>query len=659
MRVKTSAGRSRQRSLFRIVSLLLALTNVTTMNACAKRTPPDVTVADFDGDTYPAGWTTEGTAFGSGPAHGALPNQMDVSGFEGRGLVDSYAGGDGSAGTLTSPAFPITRSYLSMLIGGGRHPKEERIDLIVDGQVVRSATGPNSEHLLPMQWNVLQYKGKMAMIKITDEATGGWGHINVDSITLTDTKAEDERTAALKAAMAAVIAAVPAAQQDSARPVYHFHAPAQWMNDINGPIYSGGWYHIFYQHHPYSAHWDTMHWGHARSKDMVNWEHLPIAIWPSKLEGEDHVYSGSVYPRADGLPMAFYTSIGSRDPEQWAALPLKRDLLEWRKFPGNPVVSQANHGKDHIAEWRDPFLFEYDHVTYMLVGGGLNGHGIVALYRAENAELTSWKYLGPIFHHPDAGLQNIECPNIAHIDGKWVLLTSTYGKVEAFVGQLDIKTMTFTTEKRSVLGDGSYASQLMHDEHGQVIHFAWVNTDRKAAWNGYLTMASTLRIAKDGTLIRQPVAAFEKLRGERVQISGKSVSGMETLAPGIHGDSCEIVAEIDPSTARSIDLKLRVSPDGTRSISIHYEAATRTLSLQGKPAIAVPGDGPLKLRVFVDHGSIDVYTHDGTVTECGFFADAQPGDTGIQLAADGGAATITTMEIYAMKPAAFDMSHFH
>lgn len=78
----------------------------------------DVVIADFEGDEY-NGWTVTGAAFGKGPAQGSLPNQMPVTGFAGKGLANSFVGGDGSTGRLLSPTFPISRRALTLLIGGG------------------------------------------------------------------------------------------------------------------------------------------------------------------------------------------------------------------------------------------------------------------------------------------------------------------------------------------------------------------------------------------------------------------------------------------------------------------------------------------------------------------------------------------------------------
>ena len=99
----------------------------------------DLLVNDFEGPDY-GQWQVQGAAFGQGPAKGALPGQMAVEGFEGKRLVNSFAGGDGSTGTLTSPAFEIQRDYLNFLIGGGNHPGETCMELLVDNQVQRRTT---------------------------------------------------------------------------------------------------------------------------------------------------------------------------------------------------------------------------------------------------------------------------------------------------------------------------------------------------------------------------------------------------------------------------------------------------------------------------------------------------------------------------------------
>lgn len=149
----------------------------------------DIVIADFEGETYGA-WTASGEAFGAGPARGTLPRQMPVGGFDGRGLVNSFRDGDGSTGTLVSPEFTIERPFITFLIGGGKDLERTAMHLVVDGSVVRRATGPNdrpggSETLELEAWDVAEFMGRRGIIRIVDAATGGWGHVNVDQIVQT------------------------------------------------------------------------------------------------------------------------------------------------------------------------------------------------------------------------------------------------------------------------------------------------------------------------------------------------------------------------------------------------------------------------------------------------------------------------------------------
>ncbi|MFM7590983.1 MAG: 2,6-beta-D-fructofuranosidase, partial [Isosphaeraceae bacterium] len=149
-------------------------------------------IGDFEADNY-QNWQVTGEAFGSGPAKGAQKGQMPVSGFQGRGLVNSFFGGDSATGSLTSPEFKIERKYISFLIGGGKNPEKTAMNLLIDGKIVRNATGLNdkpggSEALSSDYWDVTDLAGKSVKIQIIDNATGGWGHINVDQIIQTDNK---------------------------------------------------------------------------------------------------------------------------------------------------------------------------------------------------------------------------------------------------------------------------------------------------------------------------------------------------------------------------------------------------------------------------------------------------------------------------------------
>lgn len=150
---------------------------------------PGRVLADFEDAGY-EGWTTTGTAFGNGPSAGAITGQNAVLGFRGARLANSFTGGDAAVGTLTSPEFRIRRSHLNLLVGGGagaRQPAspdapQTTVNLVVDGRVVRSATGTGSGGLDWVSWKVSDLRGKTARIQAVDSSTARNGYVLLDHV---------------------------------------------------------------------------------------------------------------------------------------------------------------------------------------------------------------------------------------------------------------------------------------------------------------------------------------------------------------------------------------------------------------------------------------------------------------------------------------------
>ncbi len=141
---------------------------------------------DFEDGTYKK-WTVEGEAFGQAPVTGTLPRQQAVSGFQGKYLVNSFRGGnDQLRGRLISEPFTVAEKYLAFLIGGGGHAGKTCMNLVINGTVVRTATGKQDERLAISWWNVSEFMGKQAHVEIVDRESRGWGHINVDTIYFTN-----------------------------------------------------------------------------------------------------------------------------------------------------------------------------------------------------------------------------------------------------------------------------------------------------------------------------------------------------------------------------------------------------------------------------------------------------------------------------------------
>ncbi|CAN5481459.1 glycoside hydrolase family 32 protein [soil metagenome] len=468
----------------------------------------------------------------------------------------------------------------------------------------------------------------------------------------------DERAELLAKAEKAVQAALPAAEKDPNRPQIHFRAPAQWMNDPNGTIFHDGWFHVFYQFNPYGDGWGNMHWGHARSRDMLDWEMLPIALWPSKSQGEDHVFSGSTFIDGEGKPTIFYTSIGDkRPPEQWMARPTDKDWIAWQKPTANPILTVKAHEPQGIDEWRDPFLVRKEGVTFMLVGGRVEGKGVVALYRAKDKALADWQYVGILFRHPEEDL--IECPNLAQVNGKWLLLVSVAGRVESFVGTFEPKPEGFGPEHRATLHPGSYASQLLTDGEGRTIHLAWVRTDGTQGWNGCLTLPTLLSVDKGGTVRSQPIPALQKLReGEfhlanadlrdeiEVPSERSTINDPRSTAPA----RLEIETEIDPGTAKTIRLRLCTHGDAKDAYDIAYDPNSKLLTIPKAPPITLSGE-TLKLHIFLDGGMMSVYADEGAIATSEWLPNAQ--EHGVRLIAEEGRAKILSFKAYTLRPAKF------
>ncbi len=607
---------------------------------------PDILIADFEGDDYGA-WKATGEAFGRGPTRGTLPNQMPVTGYRGRGLVNSYHHGDDSTGTLTSPDITIRRRRINFLIGGGHYPGETCINLLVGGKVVRTATGTSrtprdTEHLNWHSWDVSELEGKTARIEIVDRKKGGWGHITIDHIVQSDREPPDERDDLLARATESVRQAAERARKDPTRPIYHVLPPANWLNDPNGPLYYKGYYHLFYQHNPYGDDWGHMHWGHVRSKDLAHWERMPIALWPAKSKGEQHVFSGCAAVNGKGQLMLFYTSIGNRDPEQWAALPEDDDLIKWKKHPGNPLLTEKLHGKTKVYEWRDPYVFAHGGRTYMVLGGNLNaskgGQAVVLVYRAEDAELTRWAYRGVLFTHPDKAVKNIECPLFFKLRDKWVLIVSPHGPVEYFVGTLDDKAMRFKSERRGVVDPGSfYAPNVLQEESGRRLLCGWVNGfPGGRGWRHCLTLPRVLDLAPDGALLQRPAPELVKLRGRQPR----------ALNIGPLSDALEIVVQLDRGEAKSVGLKVCRSADGSRAATVSWDGSHLDVAGLRVPQTLPAGEKDLKLHVFLDRSLLEVYAADGRVCVSRVISRTHPEDVGVEVFAEGGKAIVRALSAW-------------
>jgi len=197
------------------------------------------------------------------------------------------------------------------------------------------------------------------------------------------------------------------------RPLIHFTPEYGWMNDPNGPIYYNDQYHLFYQYNPNGLTWDSMHWGHAISKDLMHWEHLPIALFPDEM---GDIFSGScIYDinnvsglRRENIPplLAFYTSHNVKTKREEQCVAISYDGISFDKYANNPIII----GFDNTP-CRDPHVsYDKKNNNYRMC---LTREDEVIFYSSDN--LLDWELTGN-FRIPEYALKGmIECPNLFEV----------------------------------------------------------------------------------------------------------------------------------------------------------------------------------------------------------------------------------------------------
>ncbi|RXJ02561.1 glycoside hydrolase family 32 protein [Anaerobacillus alkaliphilus] len=424
---------------------------------------------------------------------------------------------------------------------------------------------------------------------------------------------------------------------------YHVASRANWINDPNGFVYYDGEYHLFYQHHPYSAEWGPMYWGHVKSKDLANWEHLPIALAPSEDYDQDGCFSGSAIEK-DGKLYLMYTGntwTGENrdtDLKQVQCLAVSEDGIRFRKLEQNPVISGVPVGNVNPNHIRDPKVWKHGEYYYCVLGSKTNEEaGQILLYRSTN--LTDWDFLSMAAKGEGNFGFMWECPDLFHLDGKDILVMSPQGvKPEGdlyhnlhqsgyVIGSLNYETGIFEHGPFTMLDYGFdfYAPQTTLDAKGRRVMVSWMAMwesdmpEREFDWAGAMTLPRELTLA-NGKVISKPVPELKALRGEFIEYRNIKMKG-EAKLPGISGDCIELEVVVDAKTSAEFGLKLRVDEERQQETVLVYHAREETLTFDRKKAgvgprgirkaPAVLKNGQLHLHIYIDKSSIEVFINGG------------------------------------------------
>jgi beta-fructofuranosidase len=278
------------------------------------------------------------------------------------------------------------------------------------------------------------------------------------------------------------------ATKDPSRLAYHIMVPP-WINDPNGLIQFQGEYHVFYQYHPYSPNWGPMHWGHVKSRDLVHWKHLPIALTPDKDYDQDGCFSGCAVDDHGTLTLIYTGNVegdGDKTPaHQVQCLATSTDGMTFLKDPANPVIHDAPL-EGLSSHFRDPKVWRYQDRWYMVIGTQKEKKGRILLYTS--ADLRQWRYLGVVAESNGLLGYMWECPDFFSLGEQEVLLFSPQGIVAQderyqnlyqtgyLLGKLDYTTGKFTHGSFEELDKGFdfYAAQTFADASGRRILIGWI-----------------------------------------------------------------------------------------------------------------------------------------------------------------------------------------
>ena len=310
------------------------------------------------------------------------------------------------------------------------------------------------------------------------------------------------------------------------KPQWHYRPESNWINDPNGLTQVDGWYHLYYQYNPHGDVWGDIHWGHARSRDLLHWETLPIALTPDAAKGELHCFSGGCCKDENGKPHFFYTSVGAAEDgrdcvhgaQQWYAEPTD-DTLTTLIQTDEYALTDAIHGGMHVRDWRDPCVLRHRGQYLMVLGGCVEERGCVLLYTSP--DMRSWTYRHILAQSDKADGIPWECPNLFEVHGKFGLIYSPCAQVRIKLGMLD-EGLRFHEEGEEILEpdrNGFYAPQVFRDEQGRSILIGWMpEADRVAhkGWSGVMSLPRVLSITEDG-LCAQPIPGADNLPGVQCQ----------------------------------------------------------------------------------------------------------------------------------------------
>ena len=478
------------------------------------------------------------------------------------------------------------------------------------------------------------------------------------------------------------------------RPVYHFTPETNWTNDPNGPIYLNGEYIVYNQQNPFENKWGHMSWGHAKSVDLLHWQHLPVAI-PEKIDRDKGdttwIFSGSAvwdehntsgFCQNGGCLVAIYTAHQPNLKKESQYIAYSNDGgMSFTNYAHNPVIDLQKR------DFRDPNVFWHRASKQWVMAVALPAEHKVRLYGSPN--LKDWNLLsefGP------AGYTDAywECPSLIELPveggSKWVLMNSAAGSkrgvfMQYFVGDFDGRTFTNDNPSDTVLtvdyGNCFYAAIPWNNlPEKEKILIGWMipEPQETSPWRGQFSIPRDLSLKKTAAgyrLQQQPTALVTKEiptlpAVRKTRLTDLTIDNQELPVGkehGLQGNAYWLDAEWTLATGTTAGFKIAQSKDAdgktlTETV-IGYDPANHQLYVdrshsgkgrinadRARQTIDLPGTGnSIRLQVLLDNSSLEVFVNGGEkVLTTYVYPDT--GATGCAAFATGGKAVLRSLQLW-------------
>ncbi len=436
------------------------------------------------------------------------------------------------------------------------------------------------------------------------------------------------------------------------RPQFHFTPPAKWMNDPNGLVYHQGYYHLFYQYYPDDIVWGPMHWGHAMSKDLIRWEHKPIALYPDEL---GLIFSGSAvvdqkntsgFGSEENPPLvAIFTyhlmegeKTGRNDFQTQGIAYSLDNGMTWTKYEGNPVI-----GNKDIRDFRDPKVFWYEPDQRWILTLVAGDHA--KFYASE--DLKDWELLSEFGRDQGAHGGVWECPDLFKLpvtntsEEKWVLLISMNpgapnggSGTQYFVGEFDgTRFMTTQTEERWLdFGRDNYAGVTYNNTQddkrifiGWMSNWDYARSTPTKTWRSAMTLPRELSLHKQGEeyfLRNYPIENLSSISTEEIKMD------ITSTATNFLFKSYDLMKSNLTFRAKlSEKLSITIGNDNSEEVALKWDPSEKQMTFDRRKSGLVdfkdnfaaplqkqnyePEERDVEVRIIIDQSSVEIFIDEG------------------------------------------------